>query len=154
MTVYPRGARWAYLIEGPPHPLTGERDRRYRGGFVGYDEAWQEALQAKKRLDHGGAPHSKRIRVEAFLDEWLQATKPSLKSSTYSGYRNIVDYYVKPTLGKRWLSDVSVQTLNAFYRHLLDRGRCRPDTNSRMYEIWSSRRSERDGLGPLPAEIA
>ena len=154
VSVYPRGARWAYLVEGPPHPLTGERDRRYRGGFATFDEAWKEALQAKKRLDHGSAPHAKRIRVQAFLDEWLQATKPSLKASTYSGYCNIADYYVNPTLGNRWLSEVSVPTLNAFYRHLLDQGRRRPDTNSRMYALWSNRQTERNGLGPLPAEIA
>ncbi|HEY5978097.1 MAG TPA: tyrosine-type recombinase/integrase [Microlunatus sp.] len=154
ITVYPRGARWAYLVEGPPHPLTGDRVRRYRGGFTSFEEAWQGALQAKRRVDHGSVAHAKRIRVDAFLEEWLEATKPSLKASTYSGYRNIVLYYVNPTLGHRWLSELSVQTLNLFYRHLMDQGRCRSDTNSQMYEFWSSRQTERGGLGPLPSEIA
>jgi hypothetical protein len=72
--------------------LTGDRVRRYRGGFSSFEEAWQGALQAKRRIDHGSVAHARRIRVDAFLEEWLEATKPSLKASTYSGYRNIVQW--------------------------------------------------------------
>ena len=154
LTVYPRGNRWAYLVEGERHPLTGERQRRYKGGFANENEAWVAAVEARKRLDQGQVPHSKRIKVRDFLDEWLEATRPALKSTTYASYRNMAEFYVYPTLGKRWLNDVSVQTLNAFYRHLLDQGRARTDTNTVMFELWSRRRTERNGLGPPPSEIA
>ena len=33
VSVYARGGSWAYLVEGPRDPLTGDRHRAYRGGF-------------------------------------------------------------------------------------------------------------------------
>jgi hypothetical protein len=44
--------------------------------------------------------------------------------------------------------------LNMLYRHLLTAGRCKADKNTLMYSYWSARRSEREGLGPNPSEIA
>lgn len=154
VSVYPRGNRWAYLVEGPGHPLTGERQRAYRGGFASADEAWTAAIDAKRRLDSGLVPHAKRLRVSAFFEEWLAAIKPTVKPTTWAGYRNIVDFYVVPTLGRRWLSDLNVRTLSAFYGHLLDQGRIRSHTGSAMYALWSKRRDERGGYGPRPAEMA
>lgn len=154
ISVYPRGTCWAYLVEGPGHPLTGERQRGYRGGFASSDDAWTAAIDAKRRLDSGLAPHAKRLRVSVFFAEWLTSIKPTVKPTTWAGYRNTVDYYVIPTLGKRWLSDLNVRTLSAFYRHLLDQGRIRSDTGSALYELWSSRRDERGGYGPRPSELA
>lgn len=154
VSVYPRGSSWAYLVEGPGHPLTGERQRAYRGGFASSDEAWTAAVDAKRRLDSGLAPHAKRLRVSTFFEEWLASVRPTLKPTTWAGYRNTVEFYVLPTLGKRWLSDLNVRTLSAFYAHLLDQGRIRSDTGPAMYELWSSRRNERGGYVPRPAEMA
>ena len=134
VSVYARGGSWAYLVEGPGDPLTGERQRAYRGGFRTSDEAWGAATDAKKRLDQGAAPHARRVRVRAFFDEWLEATRPSLKATTYASYRNMAEFYIYPILGNRWLSEVNVRTLNAFYRHLLDQGRIRSDTNTAIYD--------------------
>jgi hypothetical protein len=63
-------------------------------------------------------------------------------------------FYIYPTLGKRSLSDLNVRTLNVFYRHLHDQGRVRSDTCSAMYAVWASRKDERGGYGPRPAELA
>ena len=120
LSVYPRGERWAYLVEGPSHPLTGERQRAYRGGFPTSEEAWSAATDAKKRLDQGLVPHAKRVRVQDFFAEWLDAIQLSIKATTYTGYRNMAEFYIYPILGNRWLSEVNVRTLNAFYRHLLE----------------------------------
>jgi integrase len=92
--------------------------------------------------------------VRAFFAEWLEATRPSLKATTYASYRNMAEFYIYPILGNRWLSEVNVRTLNAFYRHLLDQGRIRSDTNTALYALWLSRREERGGYGPLPSELA
>ena len=66
----------------------------------------------------------------------------------------MAEFYIYPILGNRWLSEVNVRTLNAFYRHLLHQGRIRSDTNTAIYDLWFSRRDERGGYGPLPSELA
>lgn len=40
------------------------------------------------------------------------------------------------------------------YRRLLTEGRVRPDRNGAMYRYWLEHQEIRDGLGPLPVEIA
>jgi hypothetical protein len=40
-SVYPRGKKWAYVVDLGPDPLTGERRRNSRSGFPSEDEAWQ-----------------------------------------------------------------------------------------------------------------
>ncbi|PPK90848.1 site-specific recombinase XerD [Kineococcus xinjiangensis] len=154
LTVYPRGKTWAYQVEGERHPLTGERQRKYKGGFPTEREAWTAGVDAQKRVNQGQVPHNRRIKVRDFLEQWLEATRPALKATTHANYRNMAEFYVYPTLGNRWLSDLSVQTLNAFYRHLSEQGRVRTDTGTAMYEMWTARRDERGGFGPLPSEIA
>ncbi len=66
----------------------------------------------------------------------------------------MIKAYVNPSMGSRRLGDVKVHTLNAFYRDLRDFGRRNGDSNWRMYAYWLERRSERDGFGPKPREMA
>jgi integrase len=154
VAVYPRGKTWAYQVEADPHPLDGRRQRFYKGGFSTEQVAWIAAVDAKKRLDAGRAPHAKKIHVREFLQEWLQTARPALKATSYASYRDIAEDYIYPTLGKRWLGDISVQVVNGFYRHLSENGRRKEDTNWKMYEYWSARHEERGGLGPRPLQVA
>ncbi len=152
VTVYPRGKKFAYNVDLEPDPLTGNRRYEYKGGFATEDEAWAAAIKAKNAVDAGRrvAP-SKRIVAE-FLAEWLEAVRDSIKPSTYANYVDYRDAYVLPTVGKRQLQEIDVPTLNALYRHLLAAGRCKPDTNTVMYEYWSTRC--KSGVEPKPREIA
>lgn len=154
VAVYKRGKAWAYQVERDRATLDGSRKRSYKGGFPTEQEAWTAAVEAKKQLDAGRAPHAKRLRAEAFLQEWLDSVRPSLKPSTFASYRDMVEDYVAPTIGQRWLGDVTVQVLNAFYRHLSESGRKRNDASLRVYEYWSANLDQRGGLGPRPTEIA
>jgi integrase len=154
VAVYPRGKTWAYQVEADPHPLDGRRQRSYRGGFTTEQAAWVAAVDAKKRLDAGRAPHAKKVHLRDFLEEWLEAVRPALKATSYASYRDLAEDYIYPTLGKRWLGDITVQVLNGFYRHLSESGRKKKDTNWRIYEYWSARREERGGLGPRPLQVA
>ncbi len=154
VAVYRRGKSWAYQVELDPDQLTGQRRRAYKGGFNTESDAWGEALEARRRRDSGRAAGPRKIRVHDFLHEWLVAVAPAIKPTTLANYRDNINSYVVPTVGQRWLGDITVQTLNALYRHLLAEGRRRGDENQRMYAYWLERRNERGGLGPLPREIA
>jgi len=154
VTVWQRGNNWVYQVEGPRDPLTGDRRRPYKGGFQTRTAALEAAIEAKKRLDTGRAAHSRRIRVRDFIGEWIDAVSEDLKASTAGGYRDSIDAYILPILGDRWLGDITVPTLNAFYKHLKEQGRRKGDGNNRMYAYWLAHADERDGLGPKPADMA
>ena len=154
ITVYRLQSSWAYRVTGPPDPVTGKRNRPYKGGYATEDEAWRAALDAQRLLEDGRPAHTKRIRVETFLDEWLHTIEPDLKETTLQSYRDIIGFYLRPTIGPRWLGDITVPTLNALYRRLLDSGRLKGDANWRMYTYWLQHQHDRDGRGPRAGDMA
>ena len=154
ITVYRLKTTWSYRITSAPDPVTGERRRPYKGGFETEDEAWRAALDAQRLLDGGRPAHTKRIRVGDFLAEWLHTIEPDLKETTLQSYRDIIGFYLQPTIGSRWLADITVPTLNALYRRLLDSGRLKGDANWRMYTYWLEHRADRDGRGPRSRDMA
>lgn len=154
VSVYPRGKKWAYIIYREPDVLTGKRERVYRGGFETEDAAWAAAVKARSELDEGRHVRPSQRTVQAFLSEWLDSIKLSVKPTTYANYDENIQAYVVPTIGKRRLQEITVPVLNAFYRHLLEQGRRKPDSNTVMYEYWRARQGQRDGLGPTPSEVS
>jgi integrase len=154
ITVYQVASTWAYRVSSAPNPLTGARIRPYKGGFKTEGEALMAAVEAKRTVESGRSPHPARIRLRDFLSEWLESVSASIKPTTDANYRDNIDAYINPILGDRYLSEITVPTLNTFYRHLLDGGRRKGDSNQRMYAYWLRHRDERDGFGPLPSKIA
>jgi integrase len=156
IAVYKRPDRpsWSYRLDLEPDPLTGERRRENRAGFASEDDAWAAALASQAA--HAGGRHVKPSRrtVSQFVDEWLATVQDALKPSTHQNYADYINAYVRPAIGKRRMQDLTVQVMNAFYRHLLHSGRRKPENNSAMYAYWLARQDERGGLGPPPREIA
>lgn len=154
VTVYPRGKKWAFIIYGEPDLLTGKRERIYQGGFTTDEAAWTEALNTKARITSGRPARTSDVTVQQFFREWLESIKNSVKQTTYTNYVDNFEAYILPVIGHRALKDIEVPVLNAFYRHLLAKGRKKPDNNTKMYEYWHARREMRDGLGPTPSTVA
>ena len=70
-----------------------------------------------------------RRRIGEFLvDEWLPAVRHVLKPSTHASYEDYTRGYVVPVIGAvRLQHDLTARRLNAFYEHLLTRGRVKRD---------------------------
>lgn len=152
IVVYPRGKKWAYRLELDRHPLTNERQWEYGSGFTTDEEAWTAAVKAKEARGNGQRVAPSKRTVAEFLDEWLSTTRDSIKPTTHTNYVDYTDAYVLPHIGKRKLQEVGVPMLNTLYRHLLNAGRRKRDSNMVMYEYWSTRR--KSGADPKPNEIA
>lgn len=155
VTIWERyNGTFTYRVTGDPDPLTGEKKRPSRGGFATYAEALEEALSAKQRLETGRPLHTRKVRVKDYFPEWLSAVEPNLKETTAQNYRDWINGYIVPTLGERWIGDLTVPVINAFYKHLHESGRRKADTNSKMYAYWLAHKDERDGLGPTGDTVA
>jgi len=154
VTVSQRGRTWHYRVDAGTDPLTGDRNRVNKGGFATEAEALEAALEAKRRHESGRAANAKRLRVSDYFTEWLSAVEGELKETTAQNYRDNIDAYIVPVLGRRWLGDLTVPTLNSFYKHLREQGRRKGNANARMFAYWEARQDERAGLGPKPADIA
>lgn len=147
ITVYARGKSWVYLVDLDPDPLTGRRRREYKGCFQTEDDAWGAALKAKAAVEAGRRVKPSRRKVRELAAEWLASIEHSVKPSTFANYDDYLEAYVLPILGDRKLQDLSVTTLNAFSRHLLESGRTKPNTNAAMYKKWK-------GLADVGKEIS
>lgn len=78
------------------------------------------------------------LSVEKYLEGWLDVRKPTLKSSTYQGYRSIVDGQLIPKFGACMLADLKWQAIKAWLAGL---GGDKPVTNKRLTNIQSCLRS-------------
>ena len=62
------------------------------------------------------------LTVGAYFDEWLAGHLPSLKPSTAKSYREVVQWYVKPRLGRVKLVDLNALLIRSLYAELLANG--------------------------------
>jgi integrase len=155
ITITQRGyGAWEYRVSLDPDPLTGKRPRVTKGGFETYADALNAAVEANQLAELGQAPVAKRIKVSDFFHQWLEAAAPNLKPSTEQNYRDNIDSYIVPVLGDKWLGKLTIPTINAFYKHLSEKGRRKVDVNAQMYAYWLPRKEERNGLGPNPKDLA
>lgn len=58
----------------------------------------------------------------ALSERWLMERHVNVKESTYIKYRNLLNYYIIPQLGRVTAAQISVDTLNTFYAWLLSEG--------------------------------
>jgi integrase len=141
--VYRRGKTFTYVFDGPPDPLTGERQQVTKGGWKTEAEAWKECRTAMKRAEEGRHVAPSRRTLRAYLvDEWLPAIKTSTAATTWGNWKVYAESYVLPTLGNVRLQELTAPRLQAFYTHLLSAGRIKVDLSSAMYTAWKSARAK------------
>src|SRR5262252_3606144 len=102
-----RDARSAYEIRlrerpGEPQRSTYVKGSRTAATYAAAERNLAERITAAGR---GERASSGTLTVGAWLDEWL-ALQLSQKPKTLTAYRQRIDLYLKPTLGRRRLVDL------------------------------------------------
>src|SRR5215831_10088024 len=91
--------------------VVGYRDGRpRRKHFYGETRAdvAGRLTKALQELQQGIMPADDRIKLDAFLDRWLEDNvKVSVRPRTYDSYKQLVRLYLKPDLGHIRLSKLS-----------------------------------------------
>jgi integrase len=118
-----KGRRW-YPVVDVRDPDTKQRKRKWHRGHDTKREAERALTEILGRLDAGTYVAPSRRTVAGFLvEDWLPAVRPSLRSSTFSSYRMMVEKHLVPRLGDLPLQQLTAPRLNAAYADMLGAGR-------------------------------
>ena len=106
-SVFKRGRTWTYVLSLGRAPGTGKTRQRWVGGFKTKVDAELALTRALAAQDGGVTVVTTNLNVAQFLDEWLEAMRPSLKATTAKSYVEMMQGYVVPRIG-----DVRLTRLN------------------------------------------
>lgn len=119
-----RGAGWAFWVELPRDPRTGERRQEWEHGCRTAAEAARKRAEKLTKLGRGEHVRRSRESTGGFLtDTWLPAIRTTVKPSTWASYERNIRCYVVPRLGTVPLQSIDGPALNRLYAELLDAGR-------------------------------
>jgi integrase len=138
-SVIRRGDVYYVKIELDPDPGTGRRRTKWHSGYRTKREAERARVDLLSKVDRGVYVEPSAETVAEFLDHWLVSIRPTLKATTWNGYRSKVRNHVVPYIGGMRLNRIDGGTLNELYARLLEGGR---------------RRSSRTGKGYSPEVVA
>ena len=109
------GALWVLTTEG--------KRKRLRLYGANRAEVHAKITDAKVQDQHGIPTADKAWRLGNYLDYWLeQVVRPNLRPTTYDLYESDVRLYLKPGLGRLFLTRLSIPVLQAFLNRLQDDG--------------------------------
>jgi len=119
-TIYRRkDGRW----EGAVYLQTSAGTRRRIRVYGATHAVAHDRLVAKLAQAQRGVPVPDRAwRVAAYLDYWLPIVKRTKRPMTYFSYESIVRLYLKPGIGQKSLSCLTVTELQTYFNDQLDQG--------------------------------
>ena len=88
---------------------------------VVYGASKKEVEERIRRLVNdvadGSPPPSRSPQLGAFLEQWLVAVRPTLRTSTYVSYEGVVRLHLVPEIGRVTLEKLSVEHVAALITH-------------------------------------
>jgi integrase len=117
-----RGETWSYVLylgRGPD----GKKQQKWVGGFRTRREAEAALTEALERVRTGTWADPGRQTVGEYIEDWLTAVRPSLRSSTATSYEHTLRKWVIPRIGHLRLGALTSAKLSALYGELLKSGR-------------------------------
>jgi len=117
--VVKRGKTYSFVLPLERDPETGRKRQKWVGGFT-TKKACEAALgEALGRVQAGTfAADSGRMTVAVYAQDWLAAVEPTVRPSTFTSYRSVMDNYVVPRLGTVRLSTLTPAQLGRLYTEL------------------------------------
>ncbi|HEY3669504.1 MAG TPA: site-specific integrase [Acidimicrobiia bacterium] len=118
--VYKRGQTYTYVLDAGRDPGTGARRQKSKGGFRTKRDAEAALNEALSRATRGELTTATKQTVAEVLEDWLAASEPSLRISTFDRYQRDVRLHIIPKIGAVRLADLTPAHVRALYRGLLD----------------------------------
>jgi integrase len=111
-----KGYRAAYVV----YTAEGMK-RRYLSGKRREDVRDKLAKALSDRVD-GLVFDAGAMTAGEYLDQWLKASKDTVRQSTHERHKELVEIHIKPALGRIRLKDLTPAHARFFYRERLDSG--------------------------------
>ena len=62
------------------------------------------------------------MTLDAYLDEWLALLRTRIQPTTFRGYDDMINAYLRPGLGQLRVGELTVHQLDLYFVHLLQQG--------------------------------
>ncbi len=85
-------------------------------------EVAAKLAKAIAERDAGVVINAGSLKVERYLDRWLDSVKDTVKQRTWKRHEEVVRLHLKPSLGSIWLDRLGALQVQALYRAKLDSG--------------------------------
>ncbi|MFD4928368.1 tyrosine-type recombinase/integrase [Peribacillus butanolivorans] len=119
-----KGYTWSFTIELGRDSSTGKRKQITRRGFNSKKEAELAAHQMTIDVDNETfVNEEKNIFFINFITDYLHIlAEPSVKASTFRGYKSAVEKRLIPKFGHMKIKDLSGKMISTYYNELLKEG--------------------------------
>ena len=109
-----RGQKWQYQFEAAK--VEGKRKQITKSGFKTKKEALAAGVKALAEYNNSGMYFKpSEISMSDYLDYWLRNyVELNLRTNTIVGYKNIIDKYLKPSLGIYKLKSLTPSILQKY----------------------------------------
>jgi integrase len=97
-TVIKRGGKWVAVAE-LPRDVNGKRRKRWSSGHKTRKEAEAARVAMLHEIANGIDVAPSRLRLDAYLRRWLEATTARVAPRTAEQYQGVVKHRLIPTLG-------------------------------------------------------
>ncbi|MCW2920755.1 MAG: Integrase [Thermoleophilia bacterium] len=121
-SVFRRGDKWCGVLQVGVD-ADGKRIREWLSGFDTKREATAALAALRAQVARGEFVRETELSVEAFLHQWLQTMKRTVKATTWSTYEGDMVRHVIPRIGSVPLSKVTGTMLDRLFEDLLISGR-------------------------------
>lgn len=115
-----RGDAWSAVVDLPPDPTSGERRQK------------RVTRRTKKEVElaiaeligkaQAGFTDSGKVTVSEFLDSWLAAVTPTVRSSTARRYKDLANKHIKTEIGSIKLAKLTPADVQRLYANRRESG--------------------------------
>lgn len=144
-SIYRDGDRWRGAISLGRTP--DGRRRRIKVSGSTKAEVIAKLKEVHRSLDAGAESPTSRLTVGAYLDRWIEGVPGRVEQSTAADYADTVRLHLKPGLGSKVLTKLSVTDVNALWAAKRKAG-YKPNSIRIMRTVLRSalHQAEREGL--------
>lgn len=110
--------RWFFVVDVSPVGAPKRRQVRQRG-FKTKREALEELQKLQDQARTGGYVQPSKQTLGAFLSEWIETIRPTIRPSTWASYERNLRVHVIPRIGDFPLQGIDPGTIARLYAALL-----------------------------------
>lgn len=144
-SIYRDGDRWRGAVSLGRGPDGSRRRVKVSGRTKA--EVVAKLKEVHRAFDAGVEQPTSRLTVGAYLDRWVVGLQGRVEAKTASDYADTVRLHLRPALGHRQLTDLTVADVNALWTAKLKKG-YKPNSIRIMRAVLRSafRQAEKEGL--------